>query len=103
MSFTATMSVADHTAIIVVTGELDSASAPRLHQTIEQAIQAEVSRLELRAMALTYMSSAGLRALLFARQKLGTNGSVVLIGAPEPVTRTIHQAGLARSIQMADE
>lgn len=102
MTFSASLSVADHTAIIEMSGELDSASAPRLHQTIDQALQADVSRLELRAMALTYMSSAGLRALLFARQKMGEQGMVVLVGAPEPVTRTIYQAGLARSILMAD-
>jgi anti-anti-sigma factor len=102
MTFTASLSVADHYATIEISGELDSASAPRLHQIIEQALQPDVTRLELHAMSLTYMSSAGLRALLFARQKLGEDGMVVLVGAPEPVTRTIRQAGLAGSIQMAD-
>jgi len=102
MTFTASLSVADHTATIEMSGELDSASAPRLHQTIEQALRADVSRLELLATSLTYMSSAGLRALLFARQKMGERGTVILLGAPEPVTRTIHQAGLAGSIQISD-
>lgn len=58
MTFTASLSVADHYATIEISGELDSASAPRLHQIIEQALQPDVTRLELHAMSLTYMSSA---------------------------------------------
>jgi anti-anti-sigma factor len=102
MAFSATLSVTDGKATIELVGELDSSSAPKLHETIEEAIKSSIEMLELRAMALTYMSSAGLRALLFARQKMGETGQVVLMGAPEPVTRTIRLAGLENSIQMSD-
>jgi anti-anti-sigma factor len=102
MTFTASLSVLDDKATIELVGELDSAAAPKLHWAIEEAMRSDVSRLELLAGELTYLSSAGLRALLFARQKMGTEGSVLLLGAPEVVTRTIRLAGLERSIQMTD-
>lgn len=102
MAFQASLSVTDGRATIELVGELDSSSAPKLHERIEEAIDSSIEFLELRAVALTYMSSAGLRALLFARQKMGETGGVVLIGAPEPVVRTIRLAGLENSIQMSD-
>ncbi len=102
MAFTTSLTVADDRATIELVGELDSGSAPKLHQAIEEALRSDVSCLELRASSLTYMSSAGLRALLFARQKLGEDGRVVLLGAPDVVTRTIRLAGLEASIHMTD-
>jgi anti-anti-sigma factor len=102
MAFTTFLSVVEDRATIELVGELDSGSAPKLHQAIEEALRSDVSCLELKAASLTYMSSAGLRALLFARQKLGEDGSVVLLGAPDVVTRTIRLAGLEASIQMTD-
>lgn len=102
MALTTFLSVTDHKATIQLSGELDSGSAPQLHRVIEEALQSDISCLELRAAELTYMSSAGLRALLFARQKLGDDGSVIMLGAPEEVARTVRLAGLEASIKLAD-
>ncbi|HEX3512994.1 MAG TPA: STAS domain-containing protein [Trebonia sp.] len=102
MALTAFLSVTDHTATIELAGELDSGSAPKLHRVIEEALRSDISCLELQATELTYMSSAGLRALLFARQKLGDDGSVIMLGAPQEVARTVRLAGLEASIKLAD-
>jgi anti-anti-sigma factor len=102
MALTTFLSVTDHTATIELGGELDSGSAPKLHRAIEEALRSDISCLELRAAELTYMSSAGLRALIFARQKLGDAGSVIMLGAPQEVARTIRLAGLEASIKLAD-
>jgi anti-sigma B factor antagonist len=102
MALTTFLSVTDHTATIELVGELDSGSAPKLHRAIEEALRSDISCLELRAAGLTYMSSAGLRALLFARQKLGDAGSVIMLGAPREVARTVRLAGLEASIKLAD-
>ena len=102
MALTTFLSVTDHTATIELAGELDSGSAPKLHRAIEEALRSDISCLELRAADLTYMSSAGLRALLFARQKLGDAGSVIMLGAPQEVARTVRLAGLEASIKLAD-
>jgi anti-anti-sigma factor len=102
MAFTTFLSVTDHTATIELVGELDSGAAPKLHRVIEEALRSDVSCLKLRAAELSYMSSAGLRTLLFARQKLGEDGSVIMLGAPQEVARTVRLAGLEASIKLTD-
>jgi anti-anti-sigma factor len=91
------------TATIELVGELDAASAPAFHDTIEQAAAAGVSEVVIRASELTYMASAGLRSLVFARQKMGDGVRITVAGASAPVARTIRQAGFDRSVTLADE
>lgn len=49
------------------------------------------------------MASAGLRSLVFAQQKVGSGVAIKVVGAIEPVSRTIRTAGLDRSIQLSDD
>lgn len=49
------------------------------------------------------MASAGLRSLVFAQQKVANNVTIKVVGAIEPVSRTIRTAGLDRSIVLSDE
>jgi anti-anti-sigma factor len=91
------------TATILLVGELDAASAPAFHDTIEQAAAAGVSEVIIQANELTYMASAGLRSLVFARQKMGDEVRITVAGASAPVARTIRQAGFDRSVTLADE
>jgi anti-anti-sigma factor len=102
MTFTASLSLAGDIAAISIAGELDASTAPRFHEKIEEAVRSNVARLEIHADELTYISSAGLRSLLYAQQKMGTGGGIVLIGAKGPVATVIRTAGLDRSIQMPD-
>lgn len=90
-------------AVIRLEGELDASATPGLQDKIEQAISANVHWLEFRAHKLTYMSSAGLRSLLFARQRVGEEGRITVVGAPEMVIQTIRLTGLDLSIEMSDE
>ncbi|WP_449064134.1 STAS domain-containing protein [Planomonospora algeriensis] len=100
MAFNATLSTDADTATIRLTGELDASTAGEFHDTIEEAAAAGARRLVLQAGELTYLASAGLRALVFARQKMGDEVEIVIDGAIEPVVRTIRMAGLDRSIEM---
>ncbi|MFI6470483.1 STAS domain-containing protein [Streptomyces sp. NPDC050516] len=102
MSFSATLSVADDIATIVLTGELDASTAPRFHDLIDDAAGSGAGRLEIRAEQLGYLSSAGLRSLVFARQKMGDDVRIALVGAAEPVSRTIRLAGFDHSIELID-
>lgn len=103
MAFTASLSTDMDTAIIELTGELDASTVPAFHGTIDAAADRGVNRLVLRAGELTYLSSAGLRSLVFARQKMGDGVTIVMVGAIEPVARTVRLAGFDRSIVMLDE
>ncbi|WP_214412400.1 STAS domain-containing protein [Sphaerisporangium fuscum] len=100
MAFTATLSTDTGTATIHLAGELDASTAPLFHDAIEKAAATGAGRLVIHAADLTYIASAGLRALVFARQKLGEEIAIVIDGATEPVARVIRMAGLDRSFEM---
>lgn len=102
MSFTAKMHVADAAATLRLTGELDRTSAPRLNELIVEAAEKEVQRLVLLMEELTYMSSAGLRCLVFAHQKMPRGVQIVLVGTRPEVAETIRLTGFDRSITMQE-
>ncbi|WP_405145653.1 STAS domain-containing protein [Sphaerisporangium sp. NBC_01403] len=100
MAFTATLSTDADIATIHLAGELDASTAPDFHEAIDDAAATGAGRLVIQAADLTYIASAGLRALVFARQKLGDDIVIVITGATEPVLRVIRMAGLDRSFEM---
>ena len=59
------------TVTIRLVGDLDSGSAGRLNELIGQASREPVRRLVLLMDRLNYLSSAGLRCLVYAHQKFG--------------------------------
>ncbi|HVQ93208.1 MAG TPA: STAS domain-containing protein [Mycobacteriales bacterium] len=90
------------TVTIRLAGELDSGSAPTLNELIGQAAQHPVDRLVLLMDRLDYLSSAGLRCLVFAHQKFGPGVEIVLVGTKREVAETIQLTGLDRSVTMQD-
>jgi anti-anti-sigma factor len=98
MSFSASLTVQGSSATIDMSGDLDSSTAPSFRTTIEQAVGENVSTLVLEMTALNYMSSAGLRGLVFARQKMGGNVEIVLVNPNEAVTQTVRLTGFDHSV-----
>jgi anti-anti-sigma factor len=102
VSFNASLTTTPGTATIEIAGELDASTAPLFHETIDAAAASGATKLVILAAELTYMSSAGLRSLVFARQKMGDDVRIELSGAAELVARTVRMAGLDHSIEMTD-
>ena len=90
------------TVSIRLVGDLDSGSAGRLNELIAQASQSPVRRLVLLMERLNYLSSAGLRCLVYAHQKLGPGTDIVLVGTRPEVADTIRLTGLDHSVIMQD-
>ena len=102
MAFTSTLDWKAKTALITLAGELDAASAPLFRADIEKAADQHPQRLVLLMDGLTYMASAGLRTLIFAKQKLGEGVALYLIGTQETVLETIRLTGFDRSVIVQD-
>ncbi|WP_328661952.1 anti-sigma factor antagonist [Streptomyces sp. NBC_00334] len=102
MAFDVRLRINDKIATIDVAGELDASTAGEFHDTVGQAAGAGAVELVIRAERLGYLSSAGLRSLVFARQKMGDGVRIAVVGASEPVARTIRLAGFDRSIDLVD-
>ena len=63
---------------IALEGRLDIATVPDLEQEIKNSLDG-VSELVIDCEKLTYISSAGLRVLLFAQKKMSKQGSMKVI------------------------
>jgi anti-anti-sigma factor len=106
MSFTARSSRRGATAIVTLDGELDALSAPAFREEVDRAaegaVDGAVDRLVLDMTKLSYLSSAGLRALVFAQQKMADDTKILLVGANDEVERTIRLVGFQHSVVFSD-
>jgi anti-sigma B factor antagonist len=98
MAFKALLKVENGVGKITLTGELDAAVAPVFRDEIEKAAAQNVKKLVLMLSELNYMASAGLRALVFAKQKMGADADIYVIGAQESVTETLELTGFSNSV-----
>lgn len=102
MAFSSTMQIEDGVATIRLEGELDGHSAPELNELVSSVAEQQVARLVLLMGQLSYMSSAGLRCLVFAHQKMPAGSEIVLVGTQPEVAETIRLTGFDRSITMQE-
>lgn len=98
MAFSTSLSMRGAVGIIRLAGELDAASAPQFRTDIESAVSQGATKLALEMAELNFMASAGLRALVFAKQKMGAQSDLYVIGAQEPVKETLELTGFASSV-----
>jgi anti-anti-sigma factor len=98
MAFSAALSMKRDVGIIKLTGELDAASAPQFRADIESAVSQGATKLALDMGELSYMASAGLRALVFAKQKMGAQSDIYVIAAQASVKETLEMTGFASSV-----
>lgn len=89
------------TARLVLSGELDGSSAPAVRQVIEDLLSSGPTRLLLGVEKLNYMASAGLRILIFARQKQ-PGLQIYLIRPQELIIETLKNTGFYDSVYVLD-
>jgi anti-anti-sigma factor len=104
MAFNVTLEMTDKgIAKITLFGELDASVAPAFRTEIENAAAQQAKRLVLLMQGLEYMASAGLRVLIFAKQKMGGDVDIYVIGAQDLVMETIQMTGFHHSVIALDE
>jgi anti-anti-sigma factor len=102
MAFSATLSTEEDTAKITLSGELDAASAPAFRSEIEKAAQSQPKRLVLFLQDLEFMASAGLRVLIFAKQKMGADVELYAVAPQEGIRETLVKTGFDKSLIIVD-
>jgi anti-anti-sigma factor len=103
MAFTVTSETKDGIAILTLEGELDAAAANDFRAAVEEAADGDPRRMVLIIQALTFMASAGLRVLVFTKQKMGSGVDLYVVGAHDAVLETITMTGFHHSVIMLDE
>ena len=79
---------------IVLEGRLDTTTAPALDKTVMEDL-GDTKSLILDVKGLEYISSAGLRVLLGAQQKMEEIGAMKLINVGEEIMDVLEMTGFA--------
>ncbi len=103
MSFNVTSAIANDVAKFVLSGELDAGSAGTFRAEIEKVAAQKPKRLVLIVKDLAFMASAGLRVLIFAKQKLGTEVPIYIVSPQEPIVDTLEKTGFHHSVHIVNE
>jgi anti-anti-sigma factor len=94
---------ADHATVIVLSGELDLASAPELEQQLKQAESSEVELLILDLRPLEFIDSTGLSILIKAhRWAQGAGRRFAVVKGSSQVQRLLELAGIEQRIMLID-
>lgn len=75
-------------------GYLDATNASGLLEDMKQFIGTTVKKIIFDAAELEYIASAGLRVIIFTKQKIGYDCDVVLKSPQEAVVSVIEMSGL---------
>ena len=104
MAFTATLKIIeDNIAKITLSGELDGSTASDFKEKVEEAAATNPKRLVLMMHNLEFMASAGLRVLIFAKQKMAEGVDIYMVGVQDLVKETITKTGFDQSVYLVDE
>jgi anti-anti-sigma factor len=77
---------------IAVAGELDALSAPALHNAVDDVLcQHFPRRVEINLHGLSFLDSAGIRALLFCHARAQQRDCQLMLTDPHPMTYRILQ------------
>lgn len=102
MALNVSMEATGDVVKVKLEGDLDAASAGQLKTVIEEAAGKSPKRLVLFMDQLTFMASAGLRVLIFAKQKMGAGVDIYVIGAQGPVLNTLQMSGFHHAVYVKE-
>jgi anti-anti-sigma factor len=103
MAFSVASETNNGVAKVTVIGELDASVAGEFRDSIDKLAADKPRCLVLMLDQLTFMASAGLRVLVFAKQRMGSGVDLYVIGAHDAVLDTLTMTGFHHSVIMLPE
>ncbi len=74
-------------------GRLDATVAPQLHEEMAKLQGSDIKKVTFNVKELEYIASAGLRVIIFAKQKLGADTQIFMKDVNEDVKQVIEMTG----------
>lgn len=102
MESSITVTCENNTARIKLTGRVDATNASVLSDELKKLVGQPISQIVFLVAELEYISSAGLRAIIFAKQKIGEDSRVFLIAPQASVLEVIKMSGLDTFLTIQD-
>ncbi len=87
---------------VTLSGSLDAKRAPALADEIKKLIGKDIEKIVFFAKDLEYISSAGLRVIIFSKQKIGIDIKLYMVGATEGVLDVIKMSGIDNIMEITD-
>ncbi|MDX9849414.1 MAG: STAS domain-containing protein [Anaerolineaceae bacterium] len=90
--------------VVKVTGRIDSASAPQLHEEFNKLMEANHFHIVFNMVDVSFISSAGLRVLISTQKncKRFNRGELVLANVPENIRAALDLAGFTALFKIFD-
>ncbi len=82
------------TAVFTLEGRLDTSTAPELEKELKNSLDG-ITTLTLDMKALDYISSAGLRVLLFAQKTMNKQGNMTIRNANQTIMEIFEVTGFS--------
>ncbi len=94
-----------HCDLVAVSGRVDSATAPKLAETLDSIVNDGRHQIVLDMSHLEYMSSAGFRTLIATQRncKRYNRGEVVLALVPDNIKSALELAGFTTLFAIFDD
>ena len=103
MAFKVSSAVTGDVVSLTLAGELDATSAPTFKTEIDKAVGQTPHSLVVQVKDLTFMASAGLRVLIYAKQKLGSRVALYMVAPQETILSTLRMTGFDKSVYIVDQ
>jgi anti-anti-sigma factor len=103
MAFEISTVLTGSVAEFTLSGALDKNAQDRFQHELDAAAVVKPTRLVLHMRDLDYLSSAGVRILLFAKQQLGRGLAIYMIAPQEQALDTLRRTGLFDNVIILDE
>jgi anti-anti-sigma factor len=100
MTLSITSAAGEDYILISLEGDVDTKTAPELLAALTAHDLASAKQLRLDIKGVNFMSSAGLRALVFSKQKMSHDATVYVIGANQEIADVITKTGLSMAVTM---
>ncbi len=87
-------------SVLIVEGEIDILTCEKLEKKLEELIDRGITRIVLEFEKVTYISSAGIRVLFIALQKiLNANGFFGIVNSKDSVKEVLYMVGLQNFVR----
>lgn len=83
---------------VVLKGRLDATVAPQLHQEMAKMQGGDIKKVTFDVKELEYIASAGLRVIIFTKQKLGADTQIFMKDVNEDVMQVIEMTGCSNFV-----
>lgn len=83
---------------ITLKGRLDATVAPQLHEELAKMEGGDIKKVTFDVKELEYIASAGLRVIIFAKQKLGADTQIFMKDVNDDVMQVLEMTGSSNFI-----